>query len=243
MNNQSSIERFFKSENWGLFLVKFIIFAVLAFMFWSVINIPYGKMLCEQVVSFERSRGMPILDVKYTDRHGLTMKVNFAPPDNSPAPLKEKKTAEVIIFPNTLHFNIIPLLGLLLAAPYRNRNRLIFFLIAGSLVLYASHLVHLHLNLVSYRHLKYQFIVDKMRMSPERYHQAIEYLYWMKLTTRLQSFMEQAGSMIVPLFIWMVYSQKWLFKSLLKRAKIRQMELEKKAQLKKQNQKEQQEQA
>lgn len=218
-----SVDRFFRSPRWSVFFVRFALFSVCAFFLWNLISIPYGHMLCQQIISFERSRGVPILDVKYSeDAHGLTMEVTFAPPSNSPAPLKEIKTVSIKVFPNTLHFNIIPFLALLFATPYQSRNRLLLFLFLGSGFLYMSHLIHLHLDLVAYRHLEYSFVMDKMRMSPERFQQAKEFLYLMRLVTRLQGFMEQAGSMIAPAFVWMVYSQKWLFESLLKKSRLQQ---------------------
>ncbi|HPQ39111.1 MAG TPA: hypothetical protein PLV45_01950 [bacterium] len=209
-------DRFLHSPKWGMFFFKFAIFSVLAFLLWNLISRPYGHFLCERVVAIQRSR-LPIMDVKYTDYRGLTMKMLIGPAVNAPAPLKSPQPVPLEIYPNTLHFNIIPFLALLLATPLQSKKRLILFLVLGFLFLSLTHVLHLFLDIEAYYFGHQTFVIDKARMAPDRLQEAQTFIYMIRLTAKLQGFMEQAGSMIVPAFIWMIYSQRWLFQALLKK--------------------------
>jgi len=199
-----------------MFFFKFAIFSVIAFFIWTLINDGYGRFICERTIALERG-SLPIIDVNFTDYRGLTMEVLVAPAIDAPAPLKSPEPIRIRIYPNTLHFNIIPFLALLLATPLQSRKRLVLFLIFGFLILCISHFVHLFLNIEAYYFGKQTFVLDKELMSPERLREAQTFIYKNRLISKLQGFMEQAGSMIMPALIWMIYSQRWLFKKLLDR--------------------------
>jgi len=234
---RNTIRKFFTAESWSMFFLRFAIFSLLAMMFWSIINIPYGKFVCEKTLAYERYRSLPILDVKYSDLHGLTMTILLAPSLKAPAPLIKPKNVELNIFPNTLHFNIIPFLALLLATPFRTGKRLVLFLFFGFIFLSISHFIHLHLDIIAYYFSQQTFATDTARMAPERLQEAQTYIYYMRFIAKLQGFMEQAGSMVIPAFIWMIYAQKWLFSSLLESTRQQQRRknaLQKKAQEKNQ---------
>ncbi|MCD4653349.1 hypothetical protein K8T06_05385 [bacterium] len=212
------LDQFLRAESWGMFFLRFTVFCVLAILFWSVINISYGKFLCDQILRFKRSQSLPILDVKYTDNRGLTMNLLLAPSTDAPAPLLKSENVDLAIFPNTLHFNIIPFLALIFASPLRTKKRLALFLVFGFMFLSLTHFLHLHLDIKAYYYSRQTFVTDSARMLPERLLEAQKFIYYTRLLSKLQGFMEQAGSMVFPVFIWMLYSQKWLFETLLARS-------------------------
>lgn len=218
MKISKALTWFFKSEGWGIFFVKFAIFSILGLLIWNMINIPYGRFICERTLAYERSRDLPILDTRFTDEKGLTLNLLLAAATHAPVPLRDPRNVDFRIFPNTLHFNIIPFIGLILATPVTTVKRLVLFLIGGFLCLSITHFFHLHLDIAAYYYKQQDFVLDKQRMAPERLREANAYMYRMNLIEKLQGFMEQAGSMLAPAFIWMIYSQKWLFRNLLRRA-------------------------
>lgn len=221
---------FLRSQGWGMFFLRFAIFSVLAFFIWSSFNDVYGRFICERIVALERTR-LPIMDVQFKDtqHRGLIMQMIIGPAVDAPAPLKSPEPIKIEIFPNTLHFNIIPFLALLFATPLQSRKRLILFLIFGFIFLSLTHFIHLFLDVEAYYFGHQTFVIDKLKMSPERLQEAQTFIYMNRLMSKLQGFMEQAGSMIVPALIWMIYSQRWLFQSLLSSANSKRQSAQKKS--------------
>ncbi len=201
------LKQFWKGTGWLLFFFKFFLFSIIAYLIWSNIHPYYGKVLSESVIAIQR-RYIPVRDVRYTDQHGITVEVLMRPALHAVVPLAEVKPVSARIHLNTLYFNTIPFLALLLATPFRSFKRLMIFLLVGFILLSASHILHMSLNIQSYYYSSQTWQIN--RNNPQ--HQ--QFLYRIRLISRSQGFMEQAGSMIMPFFIWMFYSQNWLFKKL-----------------------------
>ena len=207
MQNASLWLRFWKGTGWLLFFTKFFIFSVLATLFWFLISIPYGKFLCEKTVQFER-RSIPIMDASYTDERGITLKLTMARAVNEVAPLPKSGNVSLSIYPNTLHYNLIPFLALIFATPVRSRKHFLAFIVGGLALMSLSHFLHMHLNIQSYYYAQQTWEINPTIPT----HQ---WFVWKKrLLQMMQGFMEQAGSMIAPLVLWMVYAQSWLFRKL-----------------------------
>jgi hypothetical protein len=205
--NTSGWIRFWKGTGWGLFFFKFFVFSILAFLIWSVISIPYGRFLCETSVRYQR-RSIPIMDVQYEDYRGITMEITMAPAVHVIVPLSKAVPVKTKIFPNTLHFNIIPFLALIFASPVRSGKHLIIFLVVSMILLSFSHFLHMNLNISSYYYGQQTWEINSSIPAHE------QFLLRIRFISKLQAFMEQAGSMIIPFFLWMIYAQQWLFRKL-----------------------------
>lgn len=209
MQNVSRWSRFWKGTSWNLFFFKFFIFSILAFLFWSLISIPYGKFLCETSVII-MNQSMPIMGTRYTgiEDGRFTFQMQMEPARHEVVPLAEPKPFAFSIYPNTLNFNLIPFLALIFATPIRSWKRFVIFLVAGFILMSLSHFLHMYLNIKNYYYAEQNWLVN--RSIPAHRHFEIQ----IRLIQKLQGFMEQVGSMIVPFILWMVYAQSWLFRKL-----------------------------
>ncbi|MBN1878495.1 hypothetical protein JW823_00110 [bacterium] len=207
--------RFWTGEQWGLFFLKFFIFSIISYFIWSMFSISYGRFLSNLVIDNLRSR-IPIMDVRFSDDRGLTVTVVMGPAVNEPLPLEEPKTFEVHIYPNTLHFNIIPFLAIFFASPIVNGRRTAIFLLLCLFALMISHYVHMYLNIWSFYYARQSFILDKSSMTQAQLQAAYIFYKKINLLRLSQGFMEQAGSMIMPFMLWIIYAQGWLFRKLMK---------------------------
>ncbi len=127
MKESSYWNRFWTGEQWGLFFLKFFIFSILAFFVWSSFSISYGRILSDVTIGYLRG-SVPILDVRHTDHRGLTVTLLLGPADNEILPLEKPMRFELHLYPNTLHFNLIPFLAIILATPLKSRRRLVLIL-------------------------------------------------------------------------------------------------------------------
>jgi len=146
-----------------------------------------------------------------------TLAVQFAPFVNGPIPLKNPKPVTVELHLNTVHFNVIPFLAFLLASPFVNWKRFLIFLFGGFIFLSATHIAHIYLDLLSYYFKLQTFEFNPSQMAPAQLKSAYIWHYQRTVINSFQTFMEQAGSMIMPAFIWLIYAARWIFKSLLKK--------------------------
>jgi hypothetical protein len=199
--------QFWKGTGWLLFFFKFFLMSVAAYILWSNVHPIYGRILSESVIALQK-RYIPIRDTRYTDDHGITVDVLMSPAVHEVVPLSEAKPVVSRIHLNTLYFNTIPFLALILATPIQSKKRLLFFIIVGFFVLSLSHYLHMSLNIHSYYYSSQTWEMN--RLNPV--HQ--QFIFRVRLLGRLQSFMEQAGSMIMPFLLWMFYAQNWLFRKL-----------------------------
>ena len=209
MQKASKWLRFWNSPGWMLFFFKFFIFSILAILLWSWISIPYGKFLCERALQFQR-RSIPIMGTRFTgvDDERFTFQIQMKPAIDEVVPLADPKPVSISIFPNTLHFNLIPFLALILATPIRTKKRFLLFLVIGLVLMFLSHSVHLYLNIKSFYYSQQTWLLNRSIPAHANFEMRI------RLFQKLQGFMEQAGSMIVPFLLWMIYAQPWLFRKL-----------------------------
>ncbi len=206
MNNW---EKFWRPSGlgWWVFFVKFIFFSILAFFLWGFILEPYNAFLRKSTL-YLVGRNLEVMDSRYTEDRG-SFSVLFEPYVGGPAPIKNPKPVSIDIFLNTVHFNIIPFLAFLFASPFISWKRLVVFFFAGSVFLCISHLIHIQLGLQSYYFANQTFIINPTIPNVQVWY------YKIKLLRFMHGFMEQAGSMIVPAFIWMLYASKWIFSAIL----------------------------
>ena len=157
------------------------------------------------------------MDVRYTGERGLTVTLLLGPADHEALPLEKPESFELHLYPNTLHFNIIPFLAIVFATPIKSPKRLVLFLIFGMMALIVSHFIHMHLNIKSFYYAKQSFVFKPGTMTQDQL-AAAEYFYRkIRLLKLLQGFMEQAGSMIMPFLLWVIYAQQWLFRKIMPR--------------------------
>ncbi|MBN1550605.1 hypothetical protein JW979_04010 [bacterium] len=143
-------------------------------------------------------------------------------------PLMPKKNEPVTanVSFNTAHYNIIPFLALLLASPFLSWKRLITFLVIGFLFLSLGHIIHIYLSL-NYSYFKYQednnyFPAQTVEMTDLQQQQYSIWKYKFNALKISFGIMDQAGSMIIPAFIWFVYASRWILKALLSGQSVRE---------------------
>ena len=209
----------------GIFFCKFILFTILTFSLWNIIKTPYNYFLKDVSLHLIRKK-LPYIGSRfYEDMKGIKdddprksrglLEIQFAPFVHGPIPLKKPKPVSVKLYLNTLHYNIIPFISFLLASPFITWKRLVFFLLIGSAILGVSHIWHIQLDLLSYYFQMQTFEYKPASLHPQQLQNAQIWLYKLKVLQGVQGFMEQAGSMIIPAFIWMIYAAKWILHSLL----------------------------
>ena len=213
-----NLRKFFNPEgkHFGLFFVKFIMFSIIAWGIWMGLKTPYNHLLKSVCDSICESK-FPLIESRYTEDRG-TYEAMFTPYMTGPLkPIKMKPFAIKIFF-NTVHFNFIPFLALLLASPMVSKKRLIYFILFGFIFLVCTHIFHVYMDINHY-YFKVQlergyFPTHQVKMDAETYKQ---YWIWKKkilFNQEIQGFMEQAGSMIVPAFVWLIYASSWILKAL-----------------------------
>lgn len=205
--------RFWSGEQWRLFFVKFFVFSVASFFIWSSFSIPYGRVLSQWSIDNLRSV-IPIMNTQFSDKHGLTVTLTMGPADKEAIPLEKPEITKFDLLPNTLHFNFVPFLALLFATPVSSVRRLGWFMLIGSLLLISSHYLHMYLNIRAFFYSQQTFAFNPASMTPEQLAAANYFYTKIRFLKLSQGFMEQAGSMIMPFLLWVIYAQRWLFRKI-----------------------------
>jgi hypothetical protein len=210
-----------QGKGYFLFFSKFLLFSILGFFLWSAVRSPYNLLL-EKLALDVCQNNYPFIDHRFTQERG-TYEVMFRPYKLGPIqPLKDDPIPVKIFF-NTLHFNIIPFLAFLFASPFVNWKRFFFYLVVGLFVLIGSHYLHMRLD-INAAYFRYQvrqgyFATENLQLTPEQFRSLFFWLWKLRALDTIQAFMEQAGSMIMPAFLWMIYANQWIFSSLLTRSR------------------------
>lgn len=205
--------QFWSGEQWRLFFLKFFVFSIAAFFVWSSFSIAYGRILSQWTIDNLRS-SVPIMNVKFSDHRGLTVTLTMGPADKEVIPLEKPQITELDLFPNILHLNFVPFLALLFATPVTSIRRLVLFLLLGSLLLISSHYLHMYLNIRAFFYSQQTFAFNPASMTPEQLAAANNFVTKIRFLKLSQGFMEQAGSMIMPFLLWVLYAQRWLFRKI-----------------------------
>ncbi|MGB4099867.1 MAG: hypothetical protein WBM02_10720 [bacterium] len=138
----------------------------------------------------------------------FTFQLQMKPALNEVAPLADPEPLALSIYPNTLHFNLIPFIALIFATPIRTWKRFLLSLIIGFALMSLSHFLHMYLNIKGFYYTKPTWLIDPSITAH------VLFKIRIRMLQMLQGFMEQVGSMIVPFILWMVYAQSWLFRKL-----------------------------
>ena len=205
------------------FFLKFLLFSLIAFFIWNFSNDSYNLLLKDVSLNL-LDESTPLVDHRFTQKRGQ-LEILLAPNFNAPIKPSKVQNVAIKIFLNTVHFNLIPFFALILASPFVSWKRLISFFLIGLIILSCFHFIHINLNVRSYYHQeiirKGVIQVSNARMSPERHHEVMKWLWINRVIYLTQGFMEQAGSMIIPAFIWFVYSSRWILGTILLREKLK----------------------
>jgi hypothetical protein len=103
----------------------------------------------------------------------------------------------------TLHFNAVPFFTLFLITPgVAWKKRLVFLLIAFCL-LSVSHIIHAQLDF-------YVTLNQEVTIEQGNIKSLLGY-FGKRFMLYLQAFMEQAGSMLMPFFLWLLFFNKQVF--------------------------------
>ncbi len=206
----------------GIFFLKFFLFSIVALFIWLAVKDTYNVFLKDLSIGLIEDK-IPILETRYypeiegeTDKKNRgTLGIVFAPYMNGPILLKQPKPVSVELHLNTIHFNIIPFLALILASPFLSWKRLLIFILLGFVFLSCTHIFHIHLDLMSFYFKSQTFEYNPSTMAPYQLKAAQVWLYQNKFRNSIQGFMEQAGSMMFPALIWLIYASRWLLGSIL----------------------------
>jgi hypothetical protein len=114
----------------------------------------------------------------------------------------EAKSPETAVTLNifTLNFNVIPFLSLFLIMPSTPWRRRILYIAIGFTLLSMTHYVHAKLDIYVQMH-------KEVQIEPGSLSSYGNYL-WQRFILYLRSFMEQAGSMLMPFFLWLLFFNK-----------------------------------
>jgi hypothetical protein len=209
------------------FFLKFILFTLIALGLWLGIGIgninipglslPYNYVLKSWAV-FVSTHSLPMIDYKFSTERGI-FEVMYKPMQNPPVPLVRTEPVAFKLTLNTLHFNVIPFLALILSSPITDFRKFGRFLLIGAAVLFVSHCIHIYLDLIAY-YQKFQLDNNYLSMQISSSKEYAAFQSWkLKFNAILlvQSFMEQAGSMILPALLWMIFARNWIFGVLLQK--------------------------
>ncbi|MBN2057117.1 hypothetical protein JW905_19480 [bacterium] len=182
-----------KSAGW--FLIKFLVAATVVAPLWY-----FGASGCYNIVlkwivelSLPADFILELKDGKLALLHILPNMYLLKPP--------EFKAALELL---TLHFNVVPFLSLFLVTPGVRWRRRLVFILTGFLALSATHVLHIELDY--YLKLHQEIHIDTADKTA--------FLMFLKgrLMLYLQAFMEQAGSMLMPFFLWLLFFNKSIFR-------------------------------
>lgn len=200
-------------RGFGLFLLKFFLFSIVAWILWLGIRLPYNILL-KSSAQWMCDTYFETIDYRYTTERG-TFEVMIKPDRTAPFQLIKANPVSIKIFFNTLHFNLIPFIALILASPLVSWRRFCLFFVFGFIFLFLTHQVHLLLDLKGYYYniQKEQgyFQTGEIQVTQNQLAEMKNWQYRTNLWSTMQGFMEQAGSMIFPAFIWMIYASSWIF--------------------------------
>jgi len=101
------------------------------------------------------------------------------------------------LYLSTLTFNAVPLIALFLATSgvaARTRMKRLLFAFP---ILSASHFFHMYLNIFSAQHAQVNVKIASVT--------AVMAFYFTRFIFHLQGFMEQAGSMLFPFLLWLIF--------------------------------------
>lgn len=114
-------------------------------------------------------------------------------------PRETKVTLNVL----TLHFNTIPFLALFLITPGVRLKRRLLYLLCGFILLSTSHVIHAKLD--------FTIVLNPTVTVTANDFSSLMMFLWRKLIRYLQAFMEQAGSMLMPFFLWLLFFNRFVF--------------------------------
>ena len=183
-------KKFWQPEGKGylLFFAKFFLFTVIAFLFWSAICAPYNSVL-RRVSTYQLRKELPVLDVRAKEDRGK-FEILLAPYTKGPVKPVKQDSLAVSLYLNTIHFNIIPFISLLLATPLFNWRRLVVFLVIGAIFLSLTHYYHIQLDVKAYyfkiQEKKGYFPVGQIRMTPEQHSAYVKWVWKIRLVNMLQ---------------------------------------------------------
>lgn len=158
-----------------------------------------------------------LLDIQFDPDRGI-LALMCGPFTDSPIPLQKFEPVTFKVNLNVAHYNFIPFIALLLASPWVSRRRLIVFLIAGTVILNLTHIFHVY-NGIRYYYFQTQdtggyFKIQKLALDSPQFTSYRSLKVKISVFRAFFGLMEQAGSMIVPAFLWFVYASGWILKAL-----------------------------
>ncbi len=224
MSTKSLWNKFWNPPGKGylLFFTKFILFSVIGFLAWNQINDYYNVFLKNASLELLKNK-IPLVDHRFTPERGQ-FELLLAPDYGAPKKTKKNENVAIKIYLNTVHFNLIPFFALIMATPFMSWKRLISFFLIGAIVLSFFHLLHINLDVKAYYHReqirKGVLKTSTARMTQEQYQNIMKWLWMKKVVQLAQGFMEQAGSMLLPAFLWFIYASHWILQSLFMRKKL-----------------------
>jgi hypothetical protein len=179
-------------------------------------RIPYNHLL-KSVTLVMVSKPVPVVDIQFDADEG-TLSLLCEPYAEGPVPLKKTDPVAFQINLNITHYNFIPFLALLLASPLVSWKRLMTFIIIGGIILGMTQVFHLY-NGVRYYYFQTQekggyFKAQKFSVNSPRFQEYKKLKVKIAVFRAMYGLMEQAGSMIMPALIWMIYASQWILMAL-----------------------------
>ena len=199
----------------GLFFFKFLLFAGLAYFIWVEIQVPYNNFL-QDVAQYWLSNDATVSSFirahRFTPERGL-YEMSFAPYTADPVQPSRTEHLSIKMMLNVLHMNIIPFLAFFFATPFFRLRRFLVYFLISAIILVASHIAHVVLDINAY-YFQYQMDNNYFTRVTVTLQELQDVIKPWKTRIRIlilsQAFMEQAGSMLIPAFLWMIYAAPWL---------------------------------
>lgn len=207
----------------GLFFTKFLLFTVLLFFAWEYIRIPYNSILRDAAhwwINNDATVAPFALDDRFSEENG-TYEINFRPYSLGPIALSREEPFSVKLILSMVHMNLIPFFAFFLASPFRSFRRFCVYFSISFMCLILSHFLHIFLDINAY-YFKIQIdgnYFSQVQVTILELQEVIKpWQTRIRMLILSQAFMEQAGSMLLPAFFWMIYASPWILAGVSKKS-------------------------